>query len=703
MNVKFLGYALVSLWLYGQAHAQTQSAVDEPIPVLDSTFAPVKVIGRDVIARMGTSNLAEVLRYELNIEIEQAPATGGARTRTFDLNSRYFKVLIDGIPVAGSDLFGGHIDVSSISLYNVEAIEITHAPMGVEYGSGTLAGVVNVRTASHRHPQPTAIRASVQEESVGSEYNLQTGNGAKGRHIQYLGISHRLSDRFAIGANIARDAFAGQWGEYKGKQYADELTYMRGYDWSPRTTWNADGFITYTGNNFKARYHYGVSRSDITSYSRTNEELYAGDGALPQYAATDYRYVYGRGLHHLQITGEFWRNAAYALDASLQNGVTKRQTRLVNTATNALLEDSPMPELYATRTVYSRGSLTKPFVSGKLRWFTGYELDHTNGYLAVEPGTYVSREVDRGVFTLAGFTSIRWAPLERLTLQPGVRLTHSDVSGTHASPSFGVHYGLGNRNDLNLVAERVNRFPYHRELFTYLESEFSLLEGNTDLKPETGHALLLSWQSRIRDGEGFRLQTEVQSGFRQLNGRIAIEAIPSDVPMQDRYRYNNLREHRSWHNRVGVQVATPAFALDAAVSFIGLKGDDVGDASQYDKYLFHVQAGANVTYTLGGGHWLQANYRHVGSQPIYSFERELPNPEIIRVHNRAPAFNLLDINAGTSFFRKHLELSAGIRNVFDATSVEFWATDGQEHYRGDLRTQYVGYGRGLYLRVGYRL
>ncbi len=670
---------------------------------LDSVFAPVKVIGREAITRMGANNLAEVLRYELNIEIEQAPAIGGARTRTFDLNSRYFKILVDGIPLAGSDLFGGHIDVSSIGMHNVAAIEITHAPMGVEYGSGTLTGIVNIRTRGHDGSQPTVLHASVQEESVGSEYNLRGGNDMKGRHLQRLDISHRLSDRFSIGVSVSRDAFAGKRGVYLGKQYVQELTRMRGYEWSPRTTWHANGFINYNGNNLKVRYRYGFFRSDVMAYGHTSEQAYAGDVALPLYAATDAWYLYGRTLHHLQVGGSFWRDAAYAFDVSLQKGNTKRQIRSVNTANNALLEDSAMPELYATRTLYAKGRLSKPFVADRLRWLFGYELDHTNGYIAVEPGTYVSRPVDHRIFTLAGFTSLRWAPFPRFAIQPGIRLTQSGVSGVYTSPSLRIRYGLTDRNYLNLIAERVGRLPNHRELFTYLENEYNLLEGNTDLKPETGHAVLLSWQSRIREEEGLRIRTDVQSGFRQLKDRIAILAVPSDVPMQDRYRYANMRAHRSWHNRVGVEAVSSRLHIDAAVSLIGLKGDDVGDADQYDRYLFHAEAGANATYTFSGGYWLLASYRYVGSQPLYSFERILPDPEIIRVHNRAPAFNVLDVHAGTSCFRNRLALSAGIRNVFNTEAVEFEATDGQEHYRGDLRTQYIGYGRGFYARLGYHL
>ncbi len=695
MNMNAFCVAVVSLWCCQQALSQ----VEMP----DSATGPVKIIGREAITRMGASNLAEVLRYELNIEIEQAPATGGARTRTFDLNSRYLKILIDGIPIAGSDLFGGHIDVSSIAVHNVEAIEITHDPMGLEYGGGSLTGTVNIRIANHTDQKPSSVRASVHEESVGNEYNVQTGNRAKGRHIQQLGISQRLSNRLAMGANASRDVFTGHWDTLTGKQYADKLTYTRGYTWSPRTTWNVDGFISYQANNFTTRYHYALFRSELISYARTNGQEFSGDVPLPLFTSLDHRYVHSRGVHHVQVSGKLWHNADYSFDASVQNGDTKRQIRSVNTATNNLMADSPLTELYATRTFYARGKLSKPLAHGRLVWLTGFEFDGTNGKIAAAPGTYVSRAIDRDVVMVAGFTAVTWNPLDRLAFRPGIRIAHSGISGAFASPSLALHYGVNDRSKFSILAERVNRFPYHRELFTYLENEFNLLEGNTDLKPETGHAVLLTWRHRFRDSDALRIKTDIQSGFRQLKDRIAIEAIPTDVPTQDHFSYSNLREHRSWTNSAVVCINLPSLQLEAAASLIGQRGDDVADVDQYDRYLFHIQTKINATYSFTSGYWLQVNYKHVGSQPIYSFERELPNPEMLRVHNQSPAFNMLDVNIGTTIFRKHLELSGGIRNVFDIKSITFDATDGQPHYRGDLRTQYIGYGRGFYLRMVYRL
>ena len=62
------------------------------------------------------------------------------------MGADYTKVLIDNIPVIGDTGLGSNIDLTKINLDNIERIEIVKGSMGVEYGNGAVAGVINIIT-----------------------------------------------------------------------------------------------------------------------------------------------------------------------------------------------------------------------------------------------------------------------------------------------------------------------------------------------------------------------------------------------------------------------------------------------------------------------------------------------------------------------------------------------------------------------------
>lgn len=668
----------------------------QQIPFADTTLTPVTVIRKARISQLAANNLSELLRYELNVDIEQYPADGGARPRAFDLDSRYFKVLVNGIPAGGSDMFGGHADISGIPLGNVDSIQITTAPSGTEYGSGTLAGVINIVTHKVHADKRAAFSANIQEESAGDEYNLRTGNYAKGRRLQYLAYDQQLTPHLSFGISGLRNAFAGRWGPYNGKHYLTGPSYQRGFEWSPYTSWNGDGYISWQRAGLAAFYTYSHFYNDLTFYGHDVGQEFAGSEPLPLYSALDYRYVNNRSRHHLHFLQHLWKNALASIDLSYQDGRTERKIVKVNAADNKEMEDAPLVTLYNVRTFYAKGKLVKPLLAS-LTLHAGFEMDRTSGYIAAAPGTYQSRETDRVVFTRAGFSYFRWQIAQTFAVQPGMRISSNGLSKAYPSASLAIDY-----QKFNLILERVYRFPNHRELFTFLENDLNLLTGNEKLKPETGYAALLSWQNRMAYGDA-HLQLHVQTAFRQLKDRIVIASAPGNIPTQDAFQYANVNKYCSWANKAELTGSCGHLDAGLGFSYTGQKGNDFADAGQYNRYLFHAESNAFITYKLKETWWIQANHRFVGSQPIYSFERNLPSPDIIRVYNKAPSFNILDINIGKALYKNKINIGLGLKNLFDVHTIDFNAADGQEHYRGDLRTMYIGYGRSVNCRLALQL
>ncbi|WP_437922161.1 TonB-dependent receptor plug domain-containing protein [Sphingobacterium sp. LRF_L2] len=683
--------------------AQSGDKRIEPDFGLHSGLMPLRVIDKEMLLGLSVNNLAEALRFELNLELELAPEIGGARTRAFDLNSRYTKILLNGVPLSGSDMFGGHVDLSSIPMNRVERIEISNAPLGVAYGSGTLSGVINVVTRADTVQVGTSAYAGVYEQSLASEYNLKKNYGAKGRHVQQFGIQHQTRKGLLFGMDLQRDVFKGVWGEYQGNLRQEGYTHSRGYEWSPNNTLNAQVFFGYANDKLSIYYQYAMYDRDLTVYGHINNLDYRDNDYLDFYTVTDHKNQYRRQLHHSQLKTLLWRDATLIIDLSYQNADTRKRNDWVRTADNIPLEKSPEITLYDTETWHSKGRLEKPIVANKLNWTVGYELDWTKAHIADEPGTYTTQEINHNMRHISGFTYLRWNPIRFITIQPALRVAHHrTISYTDPLPSISIAYNKG-KHHLGLIGEKVNRLPNQRELFTYLDSEFNLLEGNTNLRPEHGTSVLADWNYHLLAKGNLQLQTNISSAYRQLKDRIVITAVPQLDAQQERYQYSNSQSHKSWSNKIEVKAATHRWRIQTAYSLLGLRGNDFSDSERYDRYLFHSEVALLGRYNLPKNSWVQLNYRCVGRQSTYSFERAYGSTEINRIHNDAPSYHLADLHIGTSLLNQRLNLVLTGNNLLDSKSVHFQATDGQEHYSGDLRTIYTGYGRSFCFRASYQL
>src|SRR5690554_2576163 len=160
-----------------------------PQSVKKSVFE-VKVITRNDIEKQAGNNLSDLLNQHLNLTIIPNSSTGKSQVELFGLDSKYFKILVDNIPLVNEEGLGNNTDLTQINLDDIERIEIVEGSMGVQYGSNAVSGIINIiskKSSSHRWE----ITPYIQEETIGSEYNLKD----RGRHIQSIKIGHNFSEQ----------------------------------------------------------------------------------------------------------------------------------------------------------------------------------------------------------------------------------------------------------------------------------------------------------------------------------------------------------------------------------------------------------------------------------------------------------------------------------------------------------------------------
>jgi len=165
------------------------SASKVPRPA-DALTQAVTVLSGDDLRARGVTRVTDALREVPGAMLVQS-GSYGALTSLFlrGGESRYTKVLIDGVPVNAP---GGSFDFSHLTTDNIDRIEIVRGPASVLYGADAATGVVQIFTRS-----PTGVRkASIGArggtyKSVDADGDVSASYGASGFT---LGGAHHASD-----------------------------------------------------------------------------------------------------------------------------------------------------------------------------------------------------------------------------------------------------------------------------------------------------------------------------------------------------------------------------------------------------------------------------------------------------------------------------------------------------------------------------
>jgi len=147
--------------------------------------ASVEVFDENFIKQTSSKSLPQVLNEALGIDVKDAGSTSSISIRGF--NSNHNLILVDGMRISGKY---GSSDLSSISLGNIEKIEIIKGPMSALYGADAISGVINVITK--KQAKKDYIKASIlggQAQNGQRETGIVKLNAAK----VIDNITHNLS------------------------------------------------------------------------------------------------------------------------------------------------------------------------------------------------------------------------------------------------------------------------------------------------------------------------------------------------------------------------------------------------------------------------------------------------------------------------------------------------------------------------------
>jgi vitamin B12 transporter len=128
------------------------TAQSEPV-LADQTTASISVLSKNEIDARQSVSLPDALLFVPGIAIGRTGPEGGTASVFLNGgNSNFTKVLVDGVPINPP---GGAVDFSSLTLDNIDKVEIVRGAESAIYGSDAVSGVIQLFThrGSTRTPE----------------------------------------------------------------------------------------------------------------------------------------------------------------------------------------------------------------------------------------------------------------------------------------------------------------------------------------------------------------------------------------------------------------------------------------------------------------------------------------------------------------------------------------------------------------------
>lgn len=662
----------------------------------------VRVISKADIQNLAANNLGDVLNQYLNITVTPNGQSGRSTISLFGLDAQYFKILIDNIPVVTDTGLGNEVDLTQINLEDVEQIEIIEGAMGVTHGANAVSGVLNIITKkTSRHKWE--INASLQEETVGSEYKLFD----QGRHIQNLKISHNISDHWFVSLGANRNDFKGFFNDKQGKDYWQNDG-SRGVDWLPKEQFTANATIGYKKKQSRLFYKFDYLNETVEYY---NPVVVPVDNyPFPiTYYSNDKRLPTNRFYHHINYYGTLFSDLIFNISASHQK--QQREEERFNYYLLEKEERNNTKEVFHSNEVfYSTGTLTNFIKNNQnIDFQLGYELVNENSFANAASGMFRDDEqqavdIRKRIENYDVFVLSELHLTDKFSLRPGFRYSFQSQFDNQHAYSVAARYLFDHGIEARLSGGKSYRTPNFSELYTYFVDSNHNIQGNAELTPEQSTYVEVNAKKSTYFDSGLSLYNSLTSGYMEVSDKISMLLVSND-PIQQ-YQYINVDDYRMWNLTADNKIQYKNFNFSAGFALIGVSqqiGTGALGTKSDDKFLYTFNINTVASYNIPN--WdtqISLYFKHNGK--VQQFINDI-NDASQFVLSEIDSYNWLDASIKKVFMNGKFELMAGARNLLDVTEIRSTSAPGigGNAHGGLTSNMMLGYGRSYFLKLTYNL
>ena len=617
----------------------------------------------------------------------------------FGLDSQYFKILVDNIPLVSDTGLGNNIDLAQINLDNVERIEIIEGAMGVTHGANAVSGILNIITKKNSK-YDWELSASLQEETIGKDAFFD-----RGRHIQNLKISHNISDNWYVSVGANRNDFKGFFNGKEGRDYV-ENNGKRGVDWLPKEQLTTNATIGYQKDETRIFYKFDYLNEVIDYY---NPVVVPVDNyPFPDtYYSNDKRSLTNRFFHHFNYYGKLFNDLVFNISASYQK--QKREEERFN---YYILDKEELNNskavYYSTEVLYSTGTVTNFTKSEKFDFQLGYEIVNENSFGNADSGMFKDNDmqsvnVRKRLENYDFFTVAEINLTDRFLLRPGFRYSFQSKFNDQQSYSLSARYLFNKGIEARLSTSFAYRTPNFSELYTYFVDSNHNIQGNEDLVPEQSNYYEANVKKNTYFKSGISLYNSVTSGLMFVDDKISMVLTSADPILE--YKYINVDDYKMWNLSTDHRISYKNWNLSAGLALIGISQRiDTGalGTSSDDKFLYTLNINSSLTYNIPEYQTQIALYfKHNGKTQQFVTDS---NDSSKFVLSEISSYRWLDASVRKQFLDNKFEVMVGARNLLNITDVQSsisTSIGGGAHTSSN--NMMLGYGRSYFVKLTYNL
>ena len=414
----------------------------------------VNVIDREAIEETNRTSLLPLLTEQVpGLFITQrgysgygvsGGAAGNITMRGLSGSAARMVVLIDGHPnYAG---IYGHPIADSYQSLMTERVEVLRGPASLLYGSGAMAGVMNIVT---------------KKPTNGTDIRFHAGYGSFNTAETEFNVNTRQGNLSAV-ASASYNRTDGHRDNMNFEQYGGYAKV--GYDISKN--WNTSANVDIT------RFVASQPGSESAPLIDADQEITRGTAAL--FIENNYDRTSG-AVSLFYSWGDHWINDGY------NEGATPKLFRFIS------YDEMLGASAWQSLNLFEGNRLT---VGVDYYRYGGTANNHfVDGPQKGEDVLQVDKREDE----LAGYIEMRQTVGSIMTLNAGLRADHHFTIGTELVPQFGVALHLPAQAEVKLSAGKGFRYPIIREMYMYPPQ-------NPNLKPESLWNYELSFSQSLLQG-----------------------------------------------------------------------------------------------------------------------------------------------------------------------------------------------------------
>ena len=623
----------------------------------ENSIHKIRIIGSKKLNSGLFLDLGSALSKELNINLTQDNILGSS-VSIQGISGQNVKILIDDVPVIGR--LNGNIDLSQISLSNIDRIEIIEGPLSTIYGTDALAGTINIITK----------KDSKSKRVLNSYYETI------GKYNYDLIISNNINNHTAT-YQLGRNYFNGwsngqEFNLLPTSEIADERRHKQ---WKPKEqifhkiSYNIDE-DTYSNNNYIERFYEKI----------TNKGMPQGpylENAFDEYYHTS-RTNMGSDI---KMEGEKYNTQ---LILAYNQYVRTKETFYKNlTNLSEFILDDPSKQDTSEFNLWIAKMIISNSINKKIKYQLGLDLNMQNAKGRRILDKYQEKR------NYAAFSTIEYELNPQITLRPSARVIYNTKYKAPFIPAINI---LFDYEEYKFRASYAKGFraPDFKELFFEFIDVNHNIVGNENLLAETSNNYNLN-TTISKEIFQKKVITDISLFYNEISNKID---LANSLTETNQYSYFNITNYATKGISFRTSISLPNTQINVGASHIG-RHNNISSEYNMPQFSFSTDMNLSALFTLGNKTKLNIFFNNTGKLPIYIMENE----NITEGYSES--YNILDCSINRRIFNDLLIITIGGKNLFNITNIKKY-NNNSVHSTSSNNVP-VGYGRTFFTNLKFNL